>query len=122
MNRAARESLAEMEVEDRAVALLWDKDPHSTARSAVMAARLESHRWELEKPEMLKRNDPRRVYNYGPEQLNEIVSKVHPCGVSEIPLVLQLLSIFASLPVDAAAKVSLDVAMWAARRAKQKTL
>ena len=111
------EYMIEYEIEDSAVKFLSDKTPRAAASIAVTAAMLETHRWETEKSEMLKRDDPRPVWKFGPERLDFLELNTSPSDVFDIRAVAHLLSLFASLPADSAALVSIIVAEWAAHRA-----
>jgi hypothetical protein len=116
------ECLFECEIEDRGVAFLSDKPPRAAASIAVTAARLETQRWEIEKPEMLRRDDPRPVWKFSPKRLAFLELNTPPSGVSDIRAVAHLLSLFASLPADSAALVSIIVAEWAVDRAERSEL
>lgn len=121
-NAELNEYMIECEIEDSAVKFLWDKLPRAAASIAVTAARLETQRWEIEKSEMLKRDDPRPVWQFGPKRLDFLELNTPPSGVSDIRAVAHLFSLFASLPADSAALVSIIVAEWAVHRAERSEL
>src|ERR1039458_705003 len=103
----------EFEAEDRAVSFMWDMPPHTAASVAVTATQLEIQRWETEKSEMLKRDDPRPVYKIGSRHTDFLDLNSSPVRISDIRAVAYLLSIFAGLPADAAALAAYDAAKWA---------
>jgi hypothetical protein len=115
------EYIIEFEIEDCAVEFLWDKPPRAAASIAVTAARLETQRWEIEKSEMLKQDDPRPVWKFGPERLDFLELNTPPSGISDIRSVAHLLSLFANLPADGAAMAGIMVAEWAVHRARSET-
>jgi hypothetical protein len=123
MSRAElNEYIFEFEIEDRAVKFLWDKPPCSAASIAVTAARFETERWEIEKSEMLKRDDPRPVWKFGPKRLEFLELYTPPSSVSDPRALAHLLSLFASLSADSAALVSIIVGEWAVHRAERSEL
>ena len=108
--------MVEFEVEDHAIGFLWDLPPSTAVSLAVTAARLEIQRWEIERSEMLKRNDPRPVYQIYSRDKEFLDRNTSPLSIFDIRAVAHLLSFFARLPADAAAWTSVKAAHWAVSR------
>ena len=113
--------MVECEVEDHAIGFLWDLPPSTAVSLAVTAARLETQRWEIERSEMLKRDDPRPVYQIYSRHKELLDRNTAPFCIFDIRAVAHLLSIFARLPADAAALASINVARWAVHRPSWQT-
>jgi len=111
--------MAESEAEDRAINFLSDKPPSTAVSVAVTAARLEIQRWEIERAEMLKRADPRPVYQISIRNKEFLDRNTSPFCIFDIRAVGHLLSIYATLMPDDAAVVSLAVATWAVFQTKK---
>jgi len=105
--------MVEFEVEDHAISFLCDQPPSTAVSLAVTAARLEIQRWEIERAEMLKRADPRPVYQIYTRDKEFLDRNTSPFCIFDIRAVAHLLSIYATLMPDDAAVVSVAVAKWA---------
>lgn len=116
------EGLFEWEVEDQAINFLRDMPALVAASIAVTAARSACDRWEIEKSEMLKRDDPRPVWKFSRNRMVDLEIDTPAVGINEIRAVAHLLSLFANLPADGAAMVAIIVAEWAVDRAKRSKL
>jgi hypothetical protein len=118
LGRRAEEALAIMEAEDRAIGFLGTLPPRVAAVTAVKAAVGLAGSWELEKSDMLRRNDPTPVYlSTGEEQfwLYSAAMKYctdplwHRCPAVEV------CDHLAGLSLDAAAFTACHVAKWVCR-------
>ena len=107
---------AEFEVEDRACNYLADFPAQTALAIAIAAARWENLRWGDEKTKMFERDDPRPVYKIHPNELEILDANTSPHIASNFRAEVFLLSIFARLPPDAAARVSILVVRWIVRR------
>jgi len=105
--------MAGFEAENRAINFLSGKPPSTAVAVAETAARLEIQRWEIERAEMLKRADPRPVYQIYTRDKEFLDRNTSPFCIFDIRAVAHLLSIYATLMPDDAAVVSVAVAKWA---------
>lgn len=121
MSSAALKAVfAEMEAEDRGVNLLAELTPDIASLVALTVAKSEVKRWHAEELKMIQRRDRRPVYRVHSNEIAFLDAKLAAirsgCAL-DTHAETRLHTIIASLPVDAAARVSIIVAHWAVHRA-----
>lgn len=123
MSRAALKAVfAEFEAEDRAVSLLDELPPKTASLVALTVAKSEAKRWQAEKLKMIRQRDRRPIYDVHSEDtafLDAELAAIPSDCASDNPAEVRVCTIMASLPADAAAQVSFNVARWAVHRAER---
>jgi hypothetical protein len=117
-----KELMAEFEAEDAAFGHIWEMPAKLAKSVAVTAAKSLWVRWEEEKLEMIRRDDPRPVYHFSAGEalwLDVQCSTISGDDLGTVYLAKQLGSLLSGLPLDAATWVAFKVAEFAAVREKQ---
>jgi hypothetical protein len=113
MTRHLKPLIAAADAEDRAIRFLTTLPPNVAAVAAIKAAVELAGVWELEKSEMLRRNDPRPVYRSSAQERSWLYSAAarycadplwQRCPAAEVRDHLS------GLPPDAAALTAYNVA------------
>jgi hypothetical protein len=119
LGRHAKEALALMEAEDRALKQLETLPSRVAAAAAVKAASVLTAEWELRKWDLVRRNDRGRVYCSTARRLGWLTAatakySTDPTwGSCRAELVIDQLS---GLSPDAAALIAYNVAQWMCRK------
>jgi hypothetical protein len=113
-----------IEIETRAFDLLEELSPDIGLSAALTVAKLKVQLWEAAKSEMIRQRDPRLVYvaSFDTAILDVVVAPSPSNAAANTRLEANLLTLFARLPVDAAALTALIVAEWAVHRAERSEL
>jgi hypothetical protein len=116
------ESLASAVAEDRAVVFLG-KFPWPIAHAIALRVELSlALKWKREQDEMLRRRDPRKVFQIFAEdfqKLHRALAEIPPAGWSTGAEEENILDLFAALPSDRAWWTARRVVTWIAFKVQQ---
>jgi hypothetical protein len=116
-SRRLKAVFAEMDAEDRAVRYLATLPPDVAVIASLKAALELSTLWEMERRQMIRRDDPRPVYLIGERpELYSVAATFCQNNLWQRHSDEHLHELFARLPPDAAALVAYQVARWVCHR------
>ena len=118
-SRLERDVVPLWEAEGRAVRYLWDKPPELAAAIAAKVAKRLLRKWELERQELIRADDPRKVFIATHQEslgnlhaeLDRIIARRSPSDPNVEERVISLVeNLPTDVPADDAAWVAITVA------------